>query len=110
MGAARVQPDMDAIRREADGMRLRRFSTAGVPGAMGDAGRRQAIVELITRSAQPRGDQPLGIERSQVDVNFGQEFGKSFTFSWTSMPNSPRRYGCLERVRTESPPGEEDRE
>jgi hypothetical protein len=35
MGAARLQPDMDAIRREADGMRLRRFSTAGVPGAMG---------------------------------------------------------------------------
>ena len=47
MGAARVQPDMDAIRREADGMRLRRFSTAGMPGAMGDAGRRQARDQLV---------------------------------------------------------------
>jgi NAD(P)-dependent dehydrogenase (short-subunit alcohol dehydrogenase family) len=26
------------------------------------------------------------------------------------MTTSPRRYGCSERVRTESPPGEEDRE
>jgi hypothetical protein len=38
---------MDAVRREADGICLRRFSTAGVPGAMGDAGLRQARDQLV---------------------------------------------------------------
>jgi hypothetical protein len=54
--------------------------------------------------------EPTFASVAEVDVNFGQEFGKSFTFSSASMPTSPRRYGCLERIRTESPPGEEDRE
>ena len=47
MRAARVQPNMDVERREADGMRLQGFSTVGRAGGQpGDARRGQAIVEL----------------------------------------------------------------